>query len=1119
MARLYPVLTALLLSILLGLPRLTAQEDPASGASGQVDLDVSAPVSKPDISAGIVEEAKATMEADTTIDESIKGSLRSRYDETLKVLREADEFEKAEERFETAIELAPPQTTELREELEQIEATPVEPTDVPGETFEEVQTNVDATQTRIDRLQHDLDRLEKLLEELQRRPVIVSERVPEVQNELAQVTTSLAAPELAGDNLSTGRRAEKLHLQAQELRLRNEADMLGAEQRSQAERTALVTAQVQLAEQKLQRERALMSALQSKLRSIVRRETERLADAVSETASAGQTESLDRKLAAELEELVAELEEVVDETNGASLLEARVEQRSSSFRREFELVQAQLEVGQAGEKLAPLFFELSRRLRTQHSPEQIVAEARTLLDKARLDALLVEDKFRRQRELEEQVGPNASPATLQMLDLRRKVLEKLRIQYRALVRELARLVTDSRHYVQGVTEARAFLSEKLFLVRSTPPMSLETITRLPEALAWLFEPDHFVRVGGALQAAAASRPFTTGLTLLLVVGLLLARPRICASIEAATRRTRRISEDQYRNTLAALFYSILLALPIPILLGYLYFALSSGASSDEWLWSLRRPLPAIVCIAATALFISAICREGGLWQHFGWERSTVRIVRRCFLLYAIVYIPAAIVVATTVHSRDAQYFESLGRIAIMIGQVWTAMLLWKLLCSDEGVLAQSIREHPTRISIRWRWAWIFLAIGLPVLLTLFAIAGYVMTAIELSFEVITITGLVIGGAFTYWMVLRWFMIRERKMALAEAIERRRKAREAARQEGDDPESNEIVTVEEDENSMDLSAIGDQTRRLLRSSFVLAIAGIVVMFLANNVPVLNTIDELPVFGNVSLLELIQMALVLLGTIVLAINIPGLLALGLLHPMNIAAGTRHAIQTLVQYTIVVVGVGIFLAILQIDWVQFGWIVAALSLGIGFGLQEVITNFVCGILILFERPIRVGDIVSIEGTTGTVSKIQMRSTTIVNWDRQELVVPNKNFITGTLLNWSLSNALNRLTLPVGVAYGSDTTRALQILREIATEHPLILDDPAPLISFEEFGDSTLNLVLRCYLPDLDNRIGVTTDLHQTIIRRFDEAGIVIAFPQRDLNLGVGWEKLLGNAQKPSF
>jgi hypothetical protein len=128
-----------------------------------------------------------------------------------------------------------------------------------------------------------------------------------------------------------------------------------------------------------------------------------------------------------------------------------------------------------------------------------------------------------------------------------------------------------------------------------------------------------------------------------------------------------------------------------------------------------------------------------------------------------------------------------------------------------------------------------------------------------------------------------------------------------------------------------------------------------------------------------------------------------------------------------------------------------------------------------------VRVGDIVTVGDTDGVVTKIQIRATTIRNWDRKELLVPNKEFVTGRLLNWSLSDQMTRVVVVVGVAYGSDVDKALALMREAAEEHEHVLDDPAPVLSFEGFGDNSLTLILRAYLSSIDYRIATITDLHE--------------------------------------
>ena len=158
------------------------------------------------------------------------------------------------------------------------------------------------------------------------------------------------------------------------------------------------------------------------------------------------------------------------------------------------------------------------------------------------------------------------------------------------------------------------------------------------------------------------------------------------------------------------------------------------------------------------------------------------------------------------------------------------------------------------------------------------------------------------------------------------------------------------------------------------------------------------------GAATWADLLLGLLVVIATTIVAKNLPGILEIAVLQNLPIDSGSRYAAASLAQYAIVAIGGVLLFQVLPLDWSQLGWAFAALSVGLGFGLQEIVANFVCGIILLFERPIRVGDVVTISNVTGTVSKIRMRATTITDWDRKEFVVPNKEFITGQLLNLSL-------------------------------------------------------------------------------------------------------------------
>ena len=240
-----------------------------------------------------------------------------------------------------------------------------------------------------------------------------------------------------------------------------------------------------------------------------------------------------------------------------------------------------------------------------------------------------------------------------------------------------------------------------------------------------------------------------------------------------------------------------------------------------------------------------------------------------------------------------------------------------------------------------------------------------------------------------------------------------------------------------------------------------------------------------------------------TFVSARNIPGVLEITLLKRLPMDAGARYALTTISRYIISAVGIIIAFNSIGVNWSRLQWLVAALSVGLGFGLQEIVANFVSGLIILFERPYRVGDIVTIGQVSGRVSRIRIRATTIVDWDRRELIVPNKDFITGQLINWSLSDKVTRLIVPVGIAYGSDTVLADKLLRKVADDHPQILEDPAPAAYFLGFGDNSLNFELRAFIDEPLNRVQVISDLHRAIDDALKEANIEISFPQRDVHL----------------
>ena len=216
-----------------------------------------------------------------------------------------------------------------------------------------------------------------------------------------------------------------------------------------------------------------------------------------------------------------------------------------------------------------------------------------------------------------------------------------------------------------------------------------------------------------------------------------------------------------------------------------------------------------------------------------------------------------------------------------------------------------------------------------------------------------------------------------------------------------------------------------------------------------------------------------------------------------------GVRFAVVTLCRYAVLgVTSLGALSAV-HVDLAKIGVVLAALGVGLGFGLQEIVSNFVCGIILLLERPIRIGDIVTVAGTTGKVDRINIRATTIVNGDNQSMIVPNREFITGNLVNWTLRDKILRVAIKLSVAYGTDPDRVVNLLLTIARQDPEVLLNPAPSAVLEGFGDSALQFGLYTFVPDPGLAGGVRHRLCTEVQRRFVADGIVIPFPTHELHL----------------
>ncbi|MGM0944333.1 MAG: mechanosensitive ion channel family protein [Bacteroidota bacterium] len=233
--------------------------------------------------------------------------------------------------------------------------------------------------------------------------------------------------------------------------------------------------------------------------------------------------------------------------------------------------------------------------------------------------------------------------------------------------------------------------------------------------------------------------------------------------------------------------------------------------------------------------------------------------------------------------------------------------------------------------------------------------------------------------------------------------------------------------------------------------------------------------------------------------------------ILSRYELAVGTKQSIGTMVKYLLIIIGVFTILQTNGIDLSALGVLAGAIGVGIGFGLQNITNNFISGLIILFEQPIKVGDRIEVGDVTGDVIKISGRSTMIVTNDNITIIVPNSQFIDSQVINWSHSDRMVRFNFPVGVSYKEDPQRVKQILLQVAADNPGVLKTPEADVLFEDYGDSSINFNLRIWTSEYINKPKVLkSQLYYEIFKRFGEEGIEIPFPQRDLHLRSGFENL---------
>ncbi|PSW18678.1 miniconductance mechanosensitive channel MscM [Photobacterium sanctipauli] len=696
------------------------------------------------------------------------------------------------------------------------------------------------------------------------------------------------------------------------------------------------------------------------------------------------------------------------------------------------------------------------------------------------------------------------------------LLDKLIDNTDTLIYQQATLKVSYEKLNGILNELKSQASKQLFWAPDTNPLSVNLMVATWEKLKWFFSPFQWVSFL-KFPSSIEKTPLIVALSVigLIIFGLSWFRRHWKKYLEETSKKIGKVTQDKFRFSYNNVFFSFCLAWPIPMIVGLVGLILSAA-----WQFPFVHHFGQALSIPMSLVmycFMRELVRDNGLLiGHFGWSSDLVSRSFHHYQRLLWIYLPMMVIQNFAHLYSDIDVNATLGRLAFIISNISVSYFLWRLCQEKLPMTYGDLPEGKAHIGHHLFW-WTLILI--PQGLNYTALKGYlsssqsVMDKLEVSAVIGVVTLLI------YYLIKRLMLIQKRRLAFERAKAKRQEiiAQRIAEleEEKDENYSSSEMQIDVEEPEVDLDKISAQSLRLLRSLLLLIYLSCLSVVWADFYQaisylgditiwdVTNTIDGIDELSSISLKNVLLAFLAFWLTMILARDLPGAMELLILQHLALSPGTGYAITSLTRYVAIFLGIIIGSGLIGFDWSKMQWLVAALGVGLGFGLQEIFANFISGLIILFEKPIRIGDTVTIRNLTGVIAKIQTRATTIVDWDRKEVIVPNKAFVTEQFINWSLSDPITRVTLSISVKYVADSELVTKLLFEAADECELVLDNPAPEVFFLTLTADSQNFEVRAYAAETAHRLTLTHDLHQRIKQKFNHHGIEIAHPQLEIQM----------------
>jgi potassium efflux system protein len=1083
------------------------------------------PVATPDpgtsqVSAATVEARLKEVEASTELDETTKGTLTSLLTKTLGNLEAVRSNDAATDGYQQALQQVPEETEKIRAMLDKAQADDTEASIKSTEEspFDEIQQELLQEKANLAAVKEKLADLEDQLAKQADRLNVVRKRLVEVKAQRAELDAALNISPPAKE-LPWLTEARRWSQQTQIAALRSEGRMLDQELLSQPVRVKLLEARRDEVMRSVSRITSRVNRLEALANLKGREEAEQAeAEAIAAVYDAAGKHPLIQELAAENAALSQTLKTMTADLREATSGDDDVLKEAKAIESNFRVAREKLQIAGMSDVLGEVLRKQRTRLPDLRKLKKLATAFERENARVALQQIQHDEEFKRLRDVDEYVDAlvaNLPPEEVsgiradlvEIVRIRGTLLDKIISLENSYIRALNELDDAYRRQYESARAFDAFLAEKLLWIRSAPWPGLNDLRLVPDQVGALLSPLEWFTVSEILlKRAIYSPPFMLMLTLFAYLVWKMRRFR--ALIRVLGQQVGKPSRDRFAFTFKALGLTLLLAAPWPLLLYALGWELGNSPEATDFSLAVSTALLWVAPAFFYVQFFTVLCIPGGVAErHFLWPGKVLQQLRREFNFLKVTFLPAAFITVLVIHNQGGDR-GALGVGFERLALVTTLLLLAMFFYRVSAVALKHLSQSAPRV----RQLYVVLTVLVPLLLAGLTLIGYFYTAGKLATSLIATLWFVFGLVVLHQIAVRWLLLAQRRIFLQTV----RKRMEAARQENK-PEVTDIdgISLEFEEPEIDLMALREESRKLLNT--VLVIIGIIGFWIiwSELLPAFGILKEVTLWHHnvvedgvegiapITLADIGKAILIAIGALVAVKRLPALLEIVLLQRFKMTSGSRYTVTTLTTYTIVAVGALLFFRTIGADWSKLQWLFAALGVGIGFGLQEIVANFISGLIILFERPIRVGDVVTVGDTDGMVTRIRIRATTIKNWENQELLVPNKEFITGRLLNWSLSDQTTRIKVAVGVAYGSDVQKAMQLMDQAARENPSVLADPAPSVIFTQFGDNALNLTLRCFVGSQNDRMPTITALHEAINHKFNDAGICISFPQRDVHL----------------